>query len=90
MAKIDTTVQKVTTKTMSFAGLKKIIHDKKCTSVVVPLITGNRAIGVNVPKKTVEKDIFKRYRTTDEMFKELEFERVDMVGDEYFISIRII
>lgn len=90
MAKINTTVQKVTTKTISFAALRRMIYSKNCWSVRMPFRTYTHDTLIEVSKKAIVNDVFKKYKTTDDMFKELEFEKVEMLGDDHFIVIRAI
>ena len=73
--KIETTVEKTTTKTISFTALKKMIASKECVDVLVPLQTKTGTVNISVPKKTLINDLFARYESTDAMFAEVAFIR---------------
>lgn len=87
MAAIDTTVTKTVTKTISFATLKKLMSSKDCVDVYVPIYTKTQTILVPMPKKTVFKTIFKAYKTTDDMARDIEFDKVEVSGG-YVIRIQ--
>ena len=77
-AKIETTFEKTTTKTLSFTALKKMIASKECVDVLVPLQTKTGTVNISVPKKTLINDLFTKFETTEAMFAEVAFIRNDI------------